>query len=101
MQNAQDAMTAMQEQALEAIKTGQAATLEAVKSWQETMAKMAPVAPAAPAMPAEMTAAWGDPKEIIDSVYDFAGKLLDLNKSFVHELLQASTAAAEKVADSK
>ncbi len=89
MQNPQDAMTAMQEQALEAIKSGQAATIEAVKQWSESVAKFAPNAPATPAMPAEVQKALGDPAEIIDSVYDFAGKLLELNKKFVQDLLEA------------
>ena len=40
MQTSQDMLTAMQTQALEAIRTGQAATLEAVKTWTETMAKI-------------------------------------------------------------
>lgn len=96
MSNPQDTMTAMQEQALEAIKSGQAATLEAVRNWSEAVAKMTPAAAAAPAMPAEFKSAFGDPAEIIDSVYDFAGKLLELNKKFVHDLLEASQAPATK-----
>ena len=40
MQTSQDMLTTMQTQALEAIRTGQAATLEAVKNWSETVAKM-------------------------------------------------------------
>lgn len=97
MQTSQDMLTAMQTQALEAIRTGQAATLEAVKTWTETMAKMTPAAAApAAAVPAEFKAAFGDPAEIIDSVYEFAGQLLELNKKFVHDLLEASQAAQAK-----
>ena len=47
-------------------------------------------------MPAELKAAFGDPAEIIDSVYEFAGQLLELNKKFVHDLLEASQAAQAK-----
>lgn len=95
MQTSQDMLTSMQTQALEAIRTGQAATLEAVKNWSETVAKMTPAAPAAQ-VPAEFKAAFGEPSEIIDSVYDFASQLLELNKKFVHDLLEASKAAQAK-----
>ena len=33
----------------------------------------------------------GEPEQIVDSVYDFASQLLELNKQFVHQLLEAST----------
>ncbi len=92
MQSATDAIASMQEQALEAIKSGQSVTLEAVKNWSDAVAKVVPdSAPSAPSMPSELKSAIGDPKEIIDSVYDFATKLLELNKKFVHDLLEAST----------
>ncbi|MDN5804481.1 MAG: hypothetical protein L0H26_07855, partial [Microlunatus sp.] len=83
MQNAQnphEAMAAMQSQALDAIRTGQAATLEAVKNWNEAVAKMTPATPATPELPTELKDAMGDPSMIVDSVYDFAARLLELNK---------------------
>lgn len=90
MQSPQEALAAMQSQALEAIKSGQAATLEALQAWREGVAKMVPQAPAVPEVPAELKQAMGDPAEIVDSVYDFASKLLEMNKEFVHKLLAAS-----------
>ncbi len=87
MQNAQEALSAMQDQALEAIKSGQSTALDAVKNWTDTVAK---TGVSAPSMPDKVTSAVGDPKEIIDSVYDFAGKLIELNKQFVQDLLEAS-----------
>lgn len=88
MQTPQEAMAAMQAQALDAIKTGQAATLEAVRSWTETVGKLP--TPPGPEVPAEFKVDVGDPGMIVDSVYDFAGQLLELNKQFVHQLLEAS-----------
>lgn len=84
-------IAAMQSEALEAIKNGQAATLEAVKQWNDNLAKITPNLPSTPELPTELKANLGSPSEIIDSVYDFAGQLLELNKQFVHQLLEAST----------
>ena len=89
--NPQEAVAAMQAQALDAIRTGQAATLEAIRAWNEQVAQFSVGAPAVPELPEEITRALGQPEEIVDSVYDFAGKLLELNKQFVHQLLEAST----------
>lgn len=90
MQTPQEALTVMQNQALEAIKSGQAATLEAMQAWRDGVTKLSPQTPAMTEVPAEFKQAMGDPAEIVDSVYDFAGQLLDLNKEFVHKLLAAS-----------
>lgn len=87
-----EALEALQSQALSAIQNGQAATLDAVRKWNEGVAQFSAglPTPAVPEVPADVKAALGEPKEIVDSVYDFAAKLLDLNKSFVHQLLEAS-----------
>ena len=97
MQNAPEAIAAMQAQALDAIRTGQTATLEAVKNWNEAVAKFAPTpgstftpVPGAPDIPAPLKDAMGDPSAIVDLVYDFARQLLELNKQFVHQLLEVS-----------
>ncbi len=86
----QEVTAAIQAQALEAIKAGQAATLDAIKKWNENVAQFSAGLPAAPEVPAEVKNAFGDPDQIVDSVYDFAAQLLELNKQFVHQLLDAS-----------
>jgi hypothetical protein len=53
MQTPQEALAAMQSQALEAIKTGQTATLEAMAAWRDGVAKLAPQSPSVPEVPAE------------------------------------------------
>ncbi len=90
MDKQQEAVEAMQAQALESVKKGQAATLDAIRQWHEGMAKFAPSMPATPALPDEVKASIGKPEEIVDSVYDFASQLLELNKKFAHQLLEAS-----------
>ncbi len=90
-----EAIAAMQSQALDAIKNGQAATLEAMKKWNEQTAQLTAGLPSVPTpeVPAEVKAAFGEPNEMVDSVYDFAAQVLELNKQFVHQLLEISTPA--------
>ncbi|XBB69982.1 hypothetical protein ABFU82_11920 [Nocardioides sp. WV_118_6] len=93
--NPLETLEALQAQALTAIQTGQSATLDAIKRWSEGFAQFtatlppAPEAPAVPGVPDDLKAAFGEPAEILDSVYDFAAKLLELNKEFAHQLLAA------------
>lgn len=89
MQNAQEAISSIQEQALEAIKSGQSTALDALRNSIDAVAKVVPDSVSTPTVPDEVKFV-GDPKEIIDSVYDFAGKVLELNKQFVRDLLEVS-----------
>ncbi|MDN5795828.1 MAG: hypothetical protein L0H79_08770 [Intrasporangium sp.] len=95
MDTAQDLITSAQAQALEAIRSGQAAAVEAVQAWGQAVAKFTPQLPTAARVPAGAEKVVGDPAAIVDSVYDFAAQLMDLNKQFVHSLLEAGTAATE------
>lgn len=85
----QEAMQAMQQQTLDAIKNSQAATLEAVRAWNESAAKFAPPMPT-PELPDEVKASMGSPVEMIDSAYHFASQLLEMNKEFMYQMLDAS-----------
>ena len=98
MSNAQESVNVMQNQALEAVRSGQSAAIEALQAWSEAVANLAPKFPAVEVPGAQD--ALGDPAAIVDSVYDFAGQLIDLNKQFVHSLLEVSQKAT-KVADDK
>jgi hypothetical protein len=89
MATAQDAITDLQAQALKAIKTGQEAAVEAVQAWSHAVAKVAPTPQSVREVPPFVATAVGDPSSIVDSVFDFAGQLLTLNKQFVHQLLEA------------
>ena len=97
MNNAQESVTAMQAQALEAIKSGQSAAIEAVQAWSSAVANLAPNVPAVEIPGVKDTL--GDPAAIVDSVYDFAAQLIDLNKQFVHSLLQVSETAVKSADD--
>jgi hypothetical protein len=95
MTNAQQSMTDLQAHALEAIKSGQAAAVEALQIWSQAVAKLTSEVPSAPVPDLKDTI--GDPAVIVDSVYDFAKELIDLNKAFVHQMLEASQTATDKV----
>lgn len=89
----QEAVTAMQTQALDAIKNGQAATLEAMKKWNEQVAQFSANMPQMPTpeVPEDVKKAFGEPGDMVDAAYDFAAKVLELNKQFVHQMLEVTT----------
>lgn len=80
----------MQADAIESIKAYQANTLKTVEAWQDAFAQMAPESGKLPEVPDEVRSAFGDPAAIVDSSYAFASEVLELNKSFAHQLLAAS-----------
>ena len=59
-------------------------------------AKVVPTPQSVREVPPFVAAAVGDPSAIVDSVYDFAGQVLTLNKQFVHQLLEAAEPAGAK-----
>lgn len=99
MATAQDAITNLQDQALEAIKSGQDAAVKAVHAWSDAIAKVTPGG-AWPLgeFPSGVEETLGDPTAIVDSVYDFASNILALNKGFVHRLLEVTEPASGKPA---
>jgi hypothetical protein len=99
MASTQDAINNLQTQTLDVIKGSQEAIANAVQAWSEAMAnvvstpqQLRALAPAAVANRVE------DPAALVDSLYDFAGELLVLNRQFVHRLLQAAETAPAKQA---
>jgi hypothetical protein len=81
-------MTNAQEQYTELVKQSQDAVRTAVDTWtrtvQDTFAQLPTTAPV-------------NADEVIDQVFDFAGKLLGAQREFAKHLVATSTAAAEKV----
>jgi hypothetical protein len=87
-------VTDVQSQALEAVKTGQTAALEAVQTWRDAVAKLTPHFSSV----SDPKDTIGDPIAILDSGYDFAQELIELNRAFAHQLLDASQTAPKKSA---
>jgi hypothetical protein len=96
MASAQDAITNLQAQALDAIKSGQQAAVDAIQAWSDAVAKVAPTPQSVRGLTPFVADTVGDPTAIVDSVYDFAGQLLTLNKEFVHRLLEATEPASRE-----
>ena len=79
-------MTTIQEHYTEAVKQTQEAALAAVDTWTRTVQDAFGQVPAA--VPA-------NPTQVIDQVFDFAGKLLAAQREFAKNLVQTSTSVAE------
>jgi len=94
----QETAAKLQADSLEAIKSYQAATVKTVEAWTEAFTKLSANVPALPELPAELKAAFGDPGAIVDSSFAFASQVLDLNKKFAHELIDAQKASATAAA---
>lgn len=94
MSSPQDLVVAAQAQALEAIRSGQSAALAAIQAWSQAVAKVTPEVPAFAQVPG-IPQSIGDPAAMVDSGYDFAAQLIDLNKQFVHSLLELGARAVD------
>lgn len=87
----------VQSDALKAVKSYHAATVAAVRVWTDAVSKVASVPPV---VPAEVRAAFGDSSDLLDSNYDFATKVLELNKQFAHQLADVTAPAVASEAKS-
>jgi hypothetical protein len=76
-----------QEEFLNAIRTGQQAVVEAVKTWVDTVKAVTPQVPSIQVPFADRLPAAED---VVASVYDFAEKLLANQRQFAGELLKVT-----------
>jgi hypothetical protein len=81
-------MTTAQEQYTEIVKQGQDAVLAAVDTWTRTVQDAFGQLPTTPPV---------KPEQIVDQVFDFAGKVLGAQRDFAKHLIATSTAAAENI----
>ena len=80
-------MTTAQEQYTEIVKQGQEAVRTAVDTWTRTVQDTFGQLPT--------TRAGRRPTQVIDQVYDFAGKLLDAQRDFAKHLVATAPPRAE------
>lgn len=78
-------MSSIQEQYAEAMRTSQEAVVGAVESWTKSVQKTFGQTPAIPE-------ASVDPNQVIDQVFDFAEKMLEVQREFAKNLASTSTA---------
>lgn len=82
---AEDSNDRVEQQVLEAVRTNQAAVVDAVRTWADSVQQLIPPAPEVPG-----TDALPSPTELVDRAYEFASELLAAQRDFTHELLKAA-----------
>jgi hypothetical protein len=83
-------MTSPQEQYAEAVRTSQQAVVGAVESWTKSVQSAFGQTPSS-------RGAAVDPNQVIDQVFDFAEKMLEVQREFAKNLASTATAAGETV----
>ena len=81
----------LQEQVLDTIRKSQEAIVEALRGWSEAVEPFVPKRawPLAEQLPS--------PAELVDSVYDFTGELLQAQRQFLHSALEATAPVTDRV----
>jgi hypothetical protein len=75
-----------QEQTLKTVRQGQQAIVEAVKAWANAVEKTIPEAPVLP-----FADELPNPKEIVQTSFEFADQLLKLQQQFVESIVDAAS----------
>jgi hypothetical protein len=100
MSDTQEITQKIQDQTLDAVRKAQDATVEAVTAWTESANKVAAQLPdfaktyEVPGL-AEFTKQFPSVAEVIDSNFDFAQRILTIQRDFAHRVIAAATPAAE------
>lgn len=88
--DASNPAAAAAKQYTEMVQQGQQALLSAVDSWTKT------VRDAVGQFPNPAATAASDPDQVIDQVFDFAAKMLEVQRGFSKQLVNAAAAAAAR-----
>jgi hypothetical protein len=80
-------MPSVQEQYTQVVQQSQEAVLAAVDSWTRTVQDAAGRLPVTPS--------GADPTKVIDQVFDFAGKMLEMQRDFAKNLVKTSASAVD------
>ena len=81
---------ASQEQFIDAVRQSQQAVLDAVAAWTKAVEEIAPPLPTVAGLEN-----LPKPEVVIDNAYDFAQKLLDTQREFARNFIQAASPALE------
>ncbi len=85
------------DQIIESIRKSQTAVVDVVRACAEAATNATPSVPSAVLSGQDAP----DPRELVDSTFDFAAKLLETQREFAHNLIAASTAPSDEKAASK
>jgi hypothetical protein len=86
-----EATKASQDQILSTVRQSQQAVVDAVAAWAKAVENIVPPTPTLPGVD-ELP----KPEAVIDSAFDFAGKLLDAQHDFARNVLKAAAPVLEK-----
>jgi len=89
-----DTSREVQDQVLEAVKKNQAAVVDAVRRWAESVEKIVPDVPT-PSLPEGLP----DPSELVGQAFTFASKLLDTQRDFAQQLLSAAPSLSGRTSE--
>lgn len=84
----------LSQQALETIRKSQEAVVDAMRSWTDAVEQATPKLPTWPSSDDRPS-----PTQVVDSVFDFAGELLKLQRDYTHSLLAAATTSDRTATD--
>lgn len=80
------------DQILETIRQGQDATVEAVKTWAETVQRFTPNLPI-PAPVTDVAERFRKPADLVEDAFDFAEKALASQREFANKVFAAAAPA--------
>jgi hypothetical protein len=87
---------ASQDQFIDAVRQSQQAVLDAVAAWTKAVEEIAPPLPTFAGLENAPK-----PEVVVDNAYDFAQKLLDTQREFARNFIQAASPVLEKPAKAK
>jgi len=89
--SAKDTAEDLQAQVLDGIRKSQAAVIEGMRTWTETIQQLVPQPASWPQAEQLPT-----PTEVVDSVFDFAAQLLNAQRELAHSVLGATASIGER-----
>ena len=84
----------VQGQVLESIRKSQEAAVAALRNWTEAVEQLTPRRDYRP-----LTENVPSPTELVDSVFDFTGELLQAQREFLHSAIRVTAPATERIKD--
>ena len=81
----------VQEQFLSTIRKGQEMTIDALKSWVETVQSLAQSLPSIPSVSLPLADRLPSPHEVVARGYDFAEEILTNQRKFADEVLEVAS----------
>jgi hypothetical protein len=81
----------VQEQFLSTVRKGQEMTIDALKTWVETVQSVTQSLPSIPSVSLPLADRLPNPHEVVASGYDFAEQILSSQRKFADEVLEVAS----------